>query len=113
LTPMSAHEAQAFGIAEDGRRLYVRMDSAKVNIAPPMMRAKWFRLVGVSLGNATELYPNGDTVQTVEPWTPPKLWDGLSSAILNAALTEVDGGMPNGQRYSAANKASDRAAWRV
>jgi hypothetical protein len=30
----------------------------------------WFRLVGVRLDNATETYPAGDEVQTVERWTP-------------------------------------------
>jgi RecA-family ATPase len=74
LTTMTAEEAQAFGIEEDQRRLLVRMDSAKVNITPPMAKAKWFRIVGVPIGNATKLYPSGDIVQTVEPWTPPDLW---------------------------------------
>jgi AAA domain len=113
LSTMSSEEAKAFGISEDQRRTYIRMDSAKVNITRHLGNAKWFRLIGVSLGNATELYPNGDEVQTVEPWDPPKIWDGLSSATLNIMLTEIDSGMPNGQRYSAANKADDRAAWRV
>jgi hypothetical protein len=54
LTTMNTDEARAFGIAEEERRLFVRLDSAKVNIAPPMANAKWFRLVGVPLGNATE-----------------------------------------------------------
>jgi RecA-family ATPase len=61
LTTMSAEEAQAFAIEEDQRRFFVRMDSAKINIAPPMTKAKWFRIVGVPLDNATELYPNGAT----------------------------------------------------
>jgi RecA-family ATPase len=74
LTVMTPEEAQAFGVTEEERRLYIRMDSAKVNIAPPMRQAKWFRLIGVSLGNTTERYPHGDTVQTVEPWVPPDTW---------------------------------------
>jgi len=32
---------------------------------------------------------------------------------LNAALTEIEVGMPNGQRYSYAAKADSRAAWPV
>jgi RecA-family ATPase len=35
LCPMSPEEAKAFGIPQEQRRRYVRMDSAKVNIAPP------------------------------------------------------------------------------
>lgn len=41
LTTMTADEAQALSIEEDQRRLLARMDSAKVNIAPPMAKAKW------------------------------------------------------------------------
>jgi hypothetical protein len=89
------------------------MDSAKVNIAPPMARAKWFRIVGVPLGNGTKLYPNGDVVQTVEPWTPPDLWKDLSIDVLNRILTEIDTGLPNGNRFTNAPKADDRAAWKV
>jgi len=113
LTTMSAEEAQAFGIAEEMRRALVRMDSAKVNIAPPMAKAKWFRIVGVPLGNATELYPSGDVVQTVEPWMPPDVWKDLSIALLNRILTEIDAGLPDGNRYTNAPKADDRAAWKV
>lgn len=72
LTPMTSQEAEAMGVPEAERRSLVRMDSGKVNIAPSMSEATWFRLVGVPLGNVTERYPNGDNVQTVKPWTPPK-----------------------------------------
>jgi AAA domain len=113
LTPMTEEEAQRFGLDEAQRRRLVRMDSGKVNIAPPMAEAKWFKLVGVPLGNATDLYPNGDEVQTVEPWTPPDAWAGLSSPLLNQILTDIDAGMPDGNRYSEAPNVTDRAAWRV
>ena len=32
---------------------------------------------------------------------------------LNAVLTDIEAGMPNGQRYSAAPKAGTRAVWPV
>src|SRR5262249_25950450 len=113
LTAMTPEEAQAFSVSEAERRLLVRMDSAKVNIAPPMCEARWFRLVGVRLGNGTDLYPNGDEVQTVEPWTPPNTWNRLSHHLLNAILTEIDAGLPAGNRFSDAPSATDRAAWQV
>ncbi len=75
--------------------------------------AKWFKLVGVPLGNGTDLYPSGDDAQTVEPWTPPDMWDGLNSALLNRILDQIEAGLPNGSRYSSAPKAEGRAAWRV
>ncbi len=113
LTAMSTEEAQAFGVTEDARRRLVRMDSGKVNITPPMTAAKWFRLVGVPLGNATDIYPNGDDVQTVEPWTPPDTWAGLSIHLLNLILTALDAGLPDGNRYTDTPSAADRAAWKV
>jgi hypothetical protein len=113
LTTMNAEEAKAFGIAEGERRLFVRMDSAKVNIAPPMAKAKWFRLVGVSLGNATERYPHGDIVQTVEPWVPPDAWKDLGADVIDRILTDIDAGLPDGNRFTDAPNVKERAAWRV
>ncbi len=52
-------------------------------------------------------------MQTVEVWTPPDAWDGLSSHLLNRILDEIDAGLPDGNRYSSASAATDRAAWRV
>jgi hypothetical protein len=89
------------------------MDSGKVNIAPPTLDAKWFRIVGVDIGNPTEVYPNGDQVQTVEPWTPPDTFEGLNTMLLNQILDDIDTGTPDGNRYTDAPKAFERAAWRV
>jgi hypothetical protein len=114
LTSMTTDEAQAFGLSEAERRRLIRMDSGKVNIAPPADKATWFRLVGVRIGNSTELYPNGDEVQTVEPWTPPETFAGLTNLLANQILNDIDAGLPDGNRYTdARNAAEDRAAWRV
>jgi hypothetical protein len=113
LTTMSPEEAQAFGISEADRRLLIRMDSAKVNIAPPSAEAKWFRLISVPIGNPSELYPNGDYVQTVEPWAPPDNFAGLSNVTLNQILSEIEAGTADGNRYTDAPNAIERAAWRV
>jgi len=113
LTRMTDQEGDTFGIPAEERRLYVRLDSSKVNIAPPSGEATWFKLIGVRLENGTPDYPQGDDVQTVIPWHPPKTWDGITAAQLNAALDEIEAGMPNGQRYSDAGPAKTRAAWPV
>lgn len=102
-----------FDIPAEDRLLHVRLDSAKVNIVRRGGKATWFKLVGVPIDNGTEEYPSGDEVQTVIPWTPPETWSNLSSVSLNAALTEIDEGLPNGQRYSGAPNAKERAAWPV
>lgn len=113
LTRMTDADGEAFGVPAEQRKLHIRLDSSKVNIAPPSSDATWFKLVGVSIGNGTPDYPNGDEVQTVEPWHPPKTWGGITSAQLNAVLDDIEAGIPNGQRYSNASKADDRAAWQV
>jgi hypothetical protein len=113
LTPMTTVEAQQFGVSEADRRFLIRMDSGKVNIAPPSIEATWFRLIGVPLDNGGGLYPAGDTVQTVVRWHPPETWAGTDSATLNRVLDDIDAGLPNGSRYSDASGATDRAAWKV
>jgi hypothetical protein len=89
------------------------MDKGKVNIVPPARKAQWFKIVGVRLENTTELYPNGDEVQTVEPWTPPAAFDGLDTGTCNRILDAIDAGLPDGERYSSAPRATTRAAWQA
>jgi hypothetical protein len=113
LTPMSQDEAKAFGISEENRPLYVRIDRAKVNITKRAGAPKWFRLVGIPLGNATELYPAGDEVQTAEPWKPPETWADLSSERLNQILSVIHAGISGGNFYTDAAKAPGREAWKV
>lgn len=43
----------------------------------------------------------------------PSSWDGLDNALLNRILTDIDGGLPDGNRYSDARSAGERAAWKV
>jgi hypothetical protein len=113
LVRMNSEEAAAFAVPEAERQAYVRIDSAKANLVPPATAATWFKLVNVRLENGTAEYPNGDEVQTVIPWSPPDTWANLSTDTLNSALSEIDTGMGNGQRYSDANAARERAAWQV
>jgi hypothetical protein len=110
---MTTEEAKAFGLSEAMRRSLVRVDSGKVNIAPPMTEARWFRIIGISIGNGGGLYPNGDEVQTVVPWKPPETFAGLNSVGLNLILDEIEAGLPDGSRFSDAPSATGRAAWRI
>ena len=114
LTPMTQEEAQQFGLNEAERRSLIRMDSGKVNITPQAADATWFKLIGVPLDNGNSLYPAGDNVQTIEPWTPPDTWAALDSALLNRILDDIEAGCPDGtSRYSTASSAKERAAWKV
>jgi hypothetical protein len=92
LTSMSSDEAKAFGIPEQDRRLYIRIDSAKVNILRPSIAAKWFHLVGIPLGNTSELYPSGDNVQTVEVWKPPGAFDNVTVEHQHTVHAKAAGG---------------------
>jgi hypothetical protein len=113
LTAMTKDEAEAFGVPVAKRRRYVRYDDAKPNLAPSE-GAMWFQLVGVRLGNATDRYPNGDNVQTVEPWKPPSPWEGVGKTAANEILTAIDAGPGEGERYSDyGNVKTERAAWKA
>jgi hypothetical protein len=111
-TVMSEDEAKRFGIPADERKRYMRLDKAKANIMRPV-KARWFRLVSVPLGNATPEYPDGDEIQAIERWAPPAVWEGIDPETLNAILDEIETGLPSGRRYSNHGSAKDRAAWHV
>ena len=112
LAPMSEADAKIFNIKAENRRSYVRLDSAKVNIAAPSAKAEWFHIIGQPIGNSTDEYPNGDIIQVVEPWSPPDAWKDTTPIGLNAILTDIDHGLtdedgnPTGQRYSNAPQSS-------
>ena len=114
LTVMSDEEAEGFGIKDRDRKAYVRLDSAKVNIIPGAMDASWFKLVSVNLGNADEIYTDGDDVQAIECWTPPETFADTDADLINAILDDIEKGTEDGRRYSNAGAAGqERQAWRV
>jgi hypothetical protein len=112
LAPMTEQEAKLFNVSPENRAFLIRLDRAKVNIAPPAA-AMWFRLVGVPIGNGIDLYPNGDEVQTVEPWGAPDLWAEIGIHRANETLDAIEHGMGDGRRYSGAPQAKERAAWKA
>jgi len=113
LNVMTKDEAEKFGIKDEDRWAYVRMDKGKVNIVPPSRQAKWFNLIGVPIGNVSEMYPHGDNVQAVEPWTPPDVMGGMSDAEMEDILNRIEKGFPDGSRYTNSPSAKTRAAWKV
>ena len=110
LSQMSKEEADKLGVPDDERKQFVRLDNAKANLAPSPSHAEWYRLVGVNLGNGNADYPDGDSVQTVEPWEPPSEWDGLPMAMIVTILDEIDAGPGDGERYAFAKQSKDRWA---
>ena len=112
LSPMSK-EADTFGVSTEDRQSLVRLDSGKVNLGRRAADARWFRLIGISIGNPSELYPQGDEIQTVKCWTPPDTFAGVAAATWNTIIDEISAGLPDGRRYTNANNATDRAGWKI
>ena len=108
LATMTDQEADKLGIGEAERKAFVRIDNAKLNLAPPPTDTTWLRLVGVRLDN-------GDDVHTVERWTPPSAFGDTEMAGYVAALDQMAAGTPDGERYtpSKTGKGADRWAGQV
>lgn len=87
LNPMSADVAKQYGIPVEERRQYVRVDDAKANLAPAG-KARWFKLIGVPLGNRTEDREE-DWVAVPEAWTPPDMLEGVTAADLLAVQQAI------------------------
>jgi hypothetical protein len=109
VTGMTAEEAELFGVNSADRRALIRVDDAKVNITPKSVNAMWFKLIGVSLGNISQTYPQGDNVQTVERWHPPDAFDKLNATTIDAILNKIEAGPYEDGRYSPASNAQDRS----
>jgi hypothetical protein len=78
-----------------------------------MRLARWYKLVGVRLGNQNAMYPNGDEVQAIETWQPPNIWQGIDDDVVSKILTDIEKGLEDGNRYTDTPTAKERAAWPV
>jgi hypothetical protein len=87
LNPMSASEADHFGVQRQNRSRFVRVDDGKANLAPPAAKAEWIQLVSVALGN-------GDNIQVAERWTPPDPFEDLTQADIRRIQETVAAGRP-------------------
>jgi hypothetical protein len=101
LAPMTPEEGERLAIPPAERWRYLRLDDAKANLAPRAEQARWFRLESIPLGNATALYPNGDTVGAIAAWKPPSPFADLDAARANAALDAIAAGPGEGLLYTA------------
>jgi hypothetical protein len=110
MSGMSVEDAESFGIKEDQRGRYVRLDDAKANLAPKASKARWFELDRVDLENATPDYPGGDHVAAIVSWTPPSLWASHTGEDLNLVLDKIAAGPKPDQFYST-NRRGGGARW--
>ncbi len=110
LSPMSSDEREAMNIPKDEARSLVRIDDLKFNYAAKAADARWVRLESVALGNATEEYPHGDSVQVPVNWTPPQ--NDITVQVANRILDAIDAGTEDGERYTLLRR-GDRQAFDV
>jgi len=82
LNRMSADEATKAGV--DNARLYFRVYSDKVNLAPPSEKSDWYKLESVKL-------VNGDSVGVVTPWKWPDPFTDITVANLRAVQQAIHG----------------------
>lgn len=112
LAPMSEDEAKRLGVDIDDRWQYIRVDNAKLNLAPPPESTVWLRLVGEDIDNAANGRPS-DRVQAVERWEPPSAWDGMPWSMVIRILDKIAAGPSDGEFYSLSPQAKERWAGTV
>lgn len=112
LSTMATEEASRLGVSEKERWQYVRVDNAKLNLAPPPDDALWLKLSGVNLNNATDTRQS-DNVQTVKRWEPPSPWAEFPMSMVTRILDRLSKGPGNGEQYYLTGGTSERWAGHV
>src|SRR5262249_7417622 len=97
---MTPEEAKRLGIAEDDRRLHVRITNGKANMGP-LGKASWFKL-------EVENLPNGDEIACASPWKPPDPLQGVTAADMHKCRTLAQTGA-----YRLDSRASDWVGYMV
>ena len=100
LAVMTQKEAEAFGITDERRPYFVRVDDAKANMSRPLALAEWYQRHGQAIPNGDGPLVPGDEVGVLEPWSPPDPFDGLSTSSARIALQTIQNGFEDGQRYT-------------
>lgn len=113
LAPMSEDDSRALNISTQDRRFLVRLDDAKMNLAPKAEKSQWLKLESINLENGDNEYPHGDNVQVATIWQPPDEIKWLTVEVANAFLDILAAGQSKQgeevERYSL-RKTADRWA---
>jgi AAA domain len=112
LNPMSEDDARLYDVPLRERRRYLSLVRSKDNLTVGD-EERWFKLEGQDLGNATDLYPAGDNVQTIIGWKAPDAFEGLSTGLIDEIVDKLEVGPEPGRRYSGQAQATKRGAWKV
>lgn len=110
LSAMADEEAQALGIEAKRTHHFLRLDNAKANLAPAF-DATWFEMVERNLGNATSVYPNGDTVATLTRWAKPSAWDALDNNTMQQLFDALRLGPSAGEQYTLQRSGAANTRW--
>lgn len=81
VTRMTAEEATKYGIDQDERNSYVRLDNGKSNYSP-LKPLGWYRLQGYQI-------PNGEYVAAATPWQPPSVLEAISTETAIKILLDM------------------------
>ena len=96
LKPMSEEEAERVNISPSDRLRMVRLDNAKLNLAPRPEETFWLELVGVTIAT-------GDNVQAVRRHQTSGIFADLDFDAVNQILDEIANAAPP---YSPASQAA-------
>lgn len=88
---MSEDDAEAVGVGNERRHLYIRLDSAKSNMSLKSPEASWWMREGIAIGNAADGYADDvvGTLRSVEFATPEKKSRDDTAATLDRISAEI------------------------
>jgi len=81
VTRMTAEEATKYGIDQEEKNSYVRLDNGKSNYSP-LKPLGWYRLQGYQI-------PNGEYVAAAMPWQPPSVLEAISTETAIKILLDM------------------------
>jgi hypothetical protein len=95
LETLAEGNAAALGVPPAVHNSHFRVLQTKANMAQAQASDRWYRIVSVQVQNAQPpIYPQGDHVGVVEPFTPNPRASVLPPAALNAALNAIKNAQP-------------------
>jgi hypothetical protein len=92
LNQMTDDEAAKLDV-QDNHRLYFRVISDKMNLAPPAEKSRWYRLTSTDLPNGT-LEWECDHVGVPVPWQPVGPLHDVPKHLITQVLNAIEEGVP-------------------
>lgn len=93
LQTMTKDEAELFAVPPARRTRIIRLDNAKLNLAPRPEHATWVELASVQIAT-------GDWIQVARTFEPPAAFCGLTADQCNEVLDAIEAGREGGDPWS-------------